>query len=80
MNTIELFDVFSKNGRKYMNTYDKYRSRHQGSNVAGIYMWGIKLAADNKVTDTMNQCIHIRLFQVFIIRLVTYYIVIYLPN
>ena len=43
-------------------------------------MWGVKLGYDNKVTYTMNQRIHMKLFSVLIILLVTYYVVVLLPN
>ena len=55
-------------------------SRHQGSNITGMFMGGMKLGADNKVTDTADQFIHMRLFIVVNIRLMTYAVVVYLPT
>ena len=48
--------------------------------MAGMCMGGIKLGADNKVTDTADQFIHMRLFLVVNIRLMTYAVVVYLPT
>ena len=44
--------------------YINYRSRQQGYNMTGMCMWGNNLGADNKVTDTADQFIHMRLFLV----------------
>ena len=43
-------------------------------------MGDMKLDADNKVTDTADQFIHMRLFLVVIIRLMNYILVVYLPT
>ena len=48
--------------------------------MAGMCMGGIKLGADNKVTDTADQFICMRLFLVVNIRLMTYAVVVYLPT
>ena len=48
--------------------------------MAGMCMGGIKLGADNKVTDTADQFIHMRFFLVVNIRLMTYAVVVYLPT
>ena len=38
---------------------------HQGYNVVGMCMWGINLRANNKVTYTVDQFIHMMLFLLF---------------
>ena len=48
--------------------------------MEGMYMWGIKLGADKKVTYTADQFIHMRLFIVVNIPLMTYYVVVYFPT
>ena len=48
--------------RKYNHMYNNQRSRHHGSNMSGMCIWGIKLGDDNKVADTEDQLIHMRLF------------------
>ena len=48
--------------------------------MSGICVWGIQLGADKKVTDTVDQFIHMRLFLVVNILLLTYSVVIYLPT
>ena len=41
-------------------------------------MWGKNLGADNKVSYNMDQFIHMRLFLVINIQLMTYTVVVYL--
>ena len=53
---------------------------NQGSNVAGICMWGIKLDSHKEVSSTVDQFILTRLFLVVNIKLTTYVVFVYLPT
>ena len=48
--------------------------------MARMCMRGKNLGADNKVTDTADQFIHMRLLLLLNIRLMSYYVVVYLPT
>ena len=48
--------------------------------MSRMCMWGINMEDDEEVTDTADSFIHMRLFIVVNIQMMTYYVVVYLPT